>query len=368
MTPSKLSMRQQPPSSPQTVVLELRKLGRLEFVAPLSMQARVQQQYLDTINFFGKEIRDFLEKGFRRTDLLERLNTLLDEVSNVTIHMDLQGSGASSQEGVDPADEADYAESCSEKFKFLGHFLAVARNDELHVGIVARPGPLLDLIETFLKAKTVSYNRPDRRLKLDAKSKLEITIMPSGIEGASFLPRSADLVLAFDESFNANDTQVKLLRRHVVHTKPSPVLRLIVYASVEHIDLCLSKALEPVERLRQLILCLLQTQRYVGELRPNEPTTSDCAEVVLRYLQEGAQESSWTLPATRPIDNIAQMESDGSLSDTMSDVSDEYKPTGPLRYWPNPIPPKARLLHEANRSIEKRPFVSGSGTACQASY
>lgn len=358
ITPSKLSIHKEVSLSPQTASLEVRNLGPLEFVVPLSMQARVQQQYLDTINFFGKEVRKFLEKKSRRADLLERINTLLDEVSNVTIHMDLQGSGASSQEGVNPADEAAYAESCSEKFKFLGHFLTIAREDELHIGIVARPGPLLDLIETFLKAKEVSYNRPDKRSKFDAQSRLEATIIPSGAEGASFLPRSADLIFAFDESFNANDTQVKLLRRHVANTEVSPVLRLIVFASAEHIDLCLSRTLEPVDRLRRLVLCMLQTQRYVGELHSDEPTSSDCAEDVLNYLQRGAREEFWTLPATRSIDNIAYMASDSSLSDAMSDVSDEYRPMEPLRYWPNPIPPKIRLSREANKSVEKRPFVS----------
>ena len=305
------------------------------------------------------------EKAYKR-ETVEKINTLLDDVSKVTTHMDLQGSGPSSQDDVDVKYEAEYAESCSEKFVFLGYLLKQAiSDDDLYIVIVARPGPLQDILETYLKAKQVSYTRP--MTNGEDKSNIEwgnlhVTLLASGDEEAAEGTDPVDLVIAFDETFDENEFSFTN-RRNVSDTgkqRLPPIVRPVVYASLEHLDLCLPRTLNPIERLRKLVFPLLQTQKRVGSLDTDEPEISYCAGEVYNYISRSLvvdRGDPWPLPPIRPIEGISFMESDSSLSDAKSDISDDYKPSGPVRYWPNPVPPKVQADVERNG---KRAFVSGS--------
>ena len=326
------------------------------------MQPRILDQYIETIKYYGKAIKKNMTEDSISRDVAEQLNTLLNRLGNVSAHIGLEGGGSSSQEQVNAEDEALYSESSSEKFKFLGHLLALTKDSDLHIALVAKPGHFLDIIEMYLKGKKIPYSRPDTLSRSDpsiAKGRVEVSVIPSGEEGAETLPRSADLVVALDETFNARDSQVRDLRKHMtIADRLAPVIRLVIYASVEHFDLCLPRSLEPIDRLRKLIFCMWETQRYVGHLEPSEPVASVCAEGVAAFLKAGAQETFWTLPSIRPIENIPIMDSDSTLSDAMSDISDEFKPEGPPRYWPNPVPPKVGLPGNPILPGGKRPLVS----------
>lgn len=363
-TPSKLSMHKEAsPVQSQTTTLKARNLGPREFVITLPMQPRILSQYVDTIDYYPHAISRNMTEETIGEDIVEKLITLLHRLGNVATHIGLEGGGPSSQEEVNPEEEALYAELSSEKFKFLGHLLALTKESRIHIAVVAKPGHLLDIIEMFLKGKKVSYVRPDTK-KNELKpqdpesSGLQIvTIVPSGAK--SPFP-AVQLIIAFDETFNARDPHVVETRVHKASgDELIPVIRLVVYSSVEHLDLCLARSLEPVDRIRKLIFCVWHTQRSVGQLENDEPDPAACAQEVIHFLKFGSNTSAWTLPNIRPIEHLPIMDSDSSLSDARSDISDVYKPEGTPKYYPNPVLPL--ITDPKNPDVlprGRRPFVS----------
>ena len=362
-TPSKLSIHKEAsPPQGQTTTLKVRNLGPREFIVPLPMQPRILSQYVDTIEYFPQAISSNMTEETISDDVVEKLSTLLYRLGNVATHIGLEGGGPGSQEEVNPEEEALYAELSSEKFKFLGHLLALTKESQLHIAVVAKPGHLLDIIEMFLKGKKVSYCRPDTRTKVlrhgpGSPGTQTVSIIPSG-EAISFPP--AHLIIAFDETFNARNAHVAKCRENRTSTDQlTPVIRLVVYSSVEHLDLCLARSLEPIDRIRKLIFCVWHTQRFVGQLEPNEPDPATCARKVFDSLNSGFDTFAWTLANIRPIENLPVMDSDSSLSDAISDISDVCKPEGAPTYYPNPILPFVTNPNDPDALPRgKRPFVS----------
>ena len=360
-TPSKLSMHKEAsPVQSQTTTLKVRNLGPGEFVVTLPMQPRILSQYVDTIEYYPQAIGKNMTAETIGEDVVERLNTLLHRLGNVSTHIGLEGGGPTSQEVVKPEEEALYAELSSEKFRFLGHLLALTRESQIHIAVVAKPGDLLDIIEVFLKGKSVPYLRQDQKRTGGGSYGLQMVSIVASGEPISLPP--VQLIIAFDESFNANDAHItKMRRRDASGDDLTPVVRLVVYSSVEHLDLCLARSLEPVDRIRKLIFCVWHTQRAVGQLEPHEPSTIECAQEVFEFFKGGFKTSAWTLPNIRPIENLPNMESDSSLSDAISDISNICKPEGAPTYYPNPVKPL--VMNPNNPGAlprERRPFVSAA--------
>ncbi len=363
-TPSKLSMhREASPLQSQTTTLKARNLGPREFVVTLPMQPRILSQYVDTIEYYPQAISRNMTEETIGEDIVESLNTLLYRLSNVATHIGLEGGGPGSQEEVSPEEEALYAELSSEKFRFLGHLLALTKESQIHIAVVAKPGHLLDIIEMFLEGKNVSYSRPDtttngfKPQETSSFGSQRVSIIPSGTE-ISFPP--VQLIIAFDETFNAKDSHIKRSREHKAGgDQLTPVIRLVVYSSVEHLDLCLARSLEPIDRIRKLIFCVWHTQRSVGQLEPDELGPLACAQEVFDFYSSGSKTSAWTLANIRPIENLPIMDSDSSLSDAISDISDICKPEGAPKYYPNPVPPFITDPKNPDALPRgRRPFVS----------
>lgn len=365
-TPSRLSLHKEA-SSMQTVTLEPKNLGINEYIVPLCMQKRILKQYVDTIEYYPASIKEIMKERTISEKTVEKLNQLLCRLANVSTHIGLEGGGPSSQDSVRSDQEAVYAEMSSEKFKFLGQLFNTLRGDDLHLAVVAEPGPLHDTLELFLKGKRVHYNRPSTYSKSTLGpqyGKLHVSVIASKEEGQTIhLTRPADLVIALDETFKAENGSMVNLRRKFPSGPsigpPSPVIRLIVYSSVEHLDLCLPRTLESIDRLRRLIFCVWHTQSIVGELQ-DEPTTRECVEGVSLFLRRGGLPDFWSLPPIRPIENIPLMDSDSSLSDAMSDVSVKVGKPYELtqKFWPNKAPATIGITSAHVLSGGKRPFVS----------
>ncbi len=339
VTPSRLATHAEASPS-QIMTLEPKNLGLREFVIPLCMQKRIMQQYVDTMSFYTSSITENMTKVRLSEKSISQLNVLLGRLANVSTHIGLEGGGPGSQDSVKPEQEAIYAELSSEKFKFLGSLFEVAKDDNLHIALIAKSGPLHDIVELFLKGRKVNYNRPATFSRSDprtAHGRLQVSVLASG-QGTGNpieVARKADLVIALDETFNAKDSQVVDLRKDNIGGL-APVVRLIVYASVEHFDLCLPRTLEPIDRLRKLISCVWHTQSIVGELRDQEPNSQTCANIVATFLRGNTQASTWKLPNIQPLRNLPVMDSDSSLSNAMSDESNEVgRPSEITRkYWP----------------------------------
>ena len=366
-TPSKLSMHKEA-SPAQTITLQPMWLTQMEFIIPLVMQPRILSQYMDTLEYYKRAVKkNMTNETLSRSDL-DKLNELLGRLANVATHIGLEGGGPGSQEEVLPEQEAAYAESSSEKFSFLGHLLTLMKDNALmkdnssHIAIVCKSS-LLDIVELFLRGKKVRYNRSDTRTRSDidpVHSRLEVSLIASREPGYLVLPRYAELVVALDETFSASDPQVMALRKHTVNIgQLAPVVRLVVYSSVEHLDLCLHPQLDPIDRIRKLIFYVFHTQDIIGRLQSHEPSARSFAEKVAAILHSGEIRAFWNLPRIGPIENLPAMDSDSTLSDPVSERAIELmRPEGPPRYWPNPVPP--RMSEPSTQTIQggKRPFVS----------
>ena len=297
--------------SQETTSLQPIHLGPMEFVVPLSMKPRVRDHYISIINYYHKAIEDSQEEN-GSDKVLKRIESMLDRLDRVTTHMDLESGDDTSQEDIPAEDLVMWAKDCSEKFKFLHHLLDSLRNSDMHLAIVARSGQLLNIVETFLKGVHVAYNRPDVLSKSDPKNtkgRVEVTLLPSGIEGSTTLPSGANLVVALDGSFNAQDPQVAKLRAHVTNVgQLAPVIHLLVHNSAEHIGRCIPTTMDPVDRVKRIVSCLTQIVDEVGQLLPDEASPSAAAEEVAAFIGAGARENDWTLPSIRPIEGIVAIE------------------------------------------------------------
>ena len=358
MTPSKLSLHSKMLPSQDDSVLDIHNLSGREHVVPLSMHARIREQYVHTIHHHARKIRKLFEERPCRRVTVDSINLMLDDICKVTTHTDLQGSGDLTQANVDPASEAAFAESCSEKFGFLAHFIERSKYQKINLYIAAKEGVILNILETYMKAKGVDWVRfHENSPNIFARPRegLAVFLIPSDRHHntSSLIWPEPDAILGFDETFSMD--RIANFHRN---TYPPPIIRLVVFASLEHIDLCIPRDLHIVDRLRRLTYCLLQTQKRVGVLE-DQPSSKHAAEFIAPFVQAHSMkrpDRGWPLPLIQPIDEISIMvDSEPRLSDARSDM---MEPEGPLRRWPEPEHSRAQQAtpHLVQRS-GKRAFV-----------
>ena len=331
--PSKLAMHREISQVQGTKAFDMPRLGRMEFVVPLPAPASVRDQYVAMINHVGKDIQRFNEYENPDVELIVKMENFIREITNVTTHTDLVDDTVGNEDML-AADLAVWAKIRSSKFEFLDRIIEYMRDCDEHIAIVARGGRLLDILETFLKGKHISFDRPDILSRSDVKEtkgRLHISIITSGEEEFSTVPKAADLVIAFDGSFNADEAQIHALRNHMVNVgQLSPVVHLLIYSSAEHIQKCLPEAITGVERLKLLVSCITFAREQVGELRPEESTVDACAEEVSIFVKSKLNSDHWTVPNIKPIeiDGITWDSSQDVISRTQSEPrSFDYEPS-----------------------------------------
>ena len=287
--------------------------GKMEFAVPLAMSARVRDMYMAVLNVNGSVIHS-IERDDVSDRSLGQVNEMLARLNRVTTHIDLDDSTTTSQK--EPTSDeamAEWAEYNSEKFKFLKCLFERIRSKQVHVAIIARAGELLDIVETFLKGIHVAYYRPDTYARSESgtdTSSVEVTLLASGEAGSPAVPKAADLIIALDESFRAEDTQVVKLRNHVMFVgQLAPVVHLLVNKSAEHIEKCFPRTLHPLDRARRIVSCLTQINDEVGHLQNFELSSSAAAEEVAAIVDEGGSELYWeSFPKIQPIEHIVSLE------------------------------------------------------------
>lgn len=359
-TPSKLAMHTEALPS-QTMTLEPISLGPAEYVIPLSMQPRIVSQYTDTMNYYRGAVTKNMTEETISKEVVEKLNTLLCRLGNVSTHIGLEGGGPSSQEMVEAKQEALYAEMSSEKFNLLAHLFAFIQDQQLHITLVAKDGHLINIIETFLKGKGIPYKRPGHLMEEPnlKDGKLVVSLIISGDVCLTTTPRKADLVIALDETFDAADEQILAVRKpSAIRDDLTPVLRLVVYSSVEHLVLCLPPTLEPIDRIRNLIFCVYATRNLIGQIKSDDLPTQIYARNIAALIPHPNVFSQ--LPRIRPIEDIPTMDSDSTLSNSMSDTEMEQLNVQASRYFPyhNISRKRGDMGPSSPPPGGKRPFVS----------
>ena len=304
--PSKLSSHSAVPLGANVTQLNAPRLGDMEFIVPLNLPARVKDEYDRAVRQCNRAIERVIVPA-RTPDkaAIDEYEKVFVRLDNVATHIDLDNE-TTYQEDVAPADEMNWALSCSSKFTFLKYLLNYLRGDNFSIIIIAREGRLLDILERFLIAMEIRYVRPNNATSTTPTQRyttpLEVTLLYS-TNHPEQLQRPAHMIISFDSSINVLGPHIESLR-----TNPSskflltPVVHLMVFASAEHIRRCIAEVIPKHARLKVEANCISHTRDQVGVLVPEEALPYACAEEVACFLQGGAQSAHyWTLPEIRPI-------------------------------------------------------------------
>lgn len=276
------------------------------------MNTRIRDQYKLTLKWYKNSIDTLLSEEMPEEELLKEIKFMLLRLERVATHIDLEGGDSSDPQDnpakANPTEEAIWAESNSSKFQFLNSFLEYTYKQPWRVAIVARSGLLLDILETYMDGKNIKYIRPDKSAHANTKQsrfancRLEVGLYPSGQAGAALPARPVNLVIAFDGSFDPKDSIVERLRMIDNSSVLTPAIHLLVYKSSEHINQCLTKVGDELDRLKKTVTCSIQTRDDVGTLSPEVTNIRGSAEETFEFLQEGGADACWALPRIPPID------------------------------------------------------------------
>lgn len=207
------------------------------------------------------------------------------------------------------AEEATWAELSSPKFKFLGYFFEAARDQKERIVIMAREGQTLNILETYLKGRSVNYCRFGRRTMTHSDfnvhpSPLEVWLLPTGSDLGRRIVGKCVMIIAFDSSFSVQDQIVDDLRSAVEGSEQfTPVIYPLVTNSAEHLGRCLPDSLRGLERLKILVRCAFDLRRDLGQLDEEDGFSPwAAAGAIANMLDIGDIEGNWRIPPIEELD------------------------------------------------------------------
>lgn len=308
--PSKLSSPPHTAEVDNITQLDPPKLGHASYIVSLPLNGRVREQYYSMIHHYQRPSSNIISMLYPDEATVKGVEKMLIHLDNITNHVDLEDESVSSNDQT-PKDESNWTMACNAKFRFLKHLLHQLREEILHIAIVAQPGRLLEILERFIIFNRLANvtrigsqtKTPNVRMPAVTENPLRVTLVGSAnVYEAEKLPH-ADLVIAFDSTFNPLSSSAAALRRHPMQPdRLSPVIYPMVYSAVEHIERCIPSMRSHIDQLRVKTQCILQTQGDIGELLPEEASPEAAAEEVAAFLIKGGTEQAWTLCDIRPIE------------------------------------------------------------------
>jgi hypothetical protein len=303
-----------------------------EHIVFLPLPSMVRDIYYTELKRNRTQILAFLDKGgmdptIIEPELLNQINGVIEKLKMITDHQDLpyELSPTSTQQSLSLSDDlaVKWAATCSPKCLFLQQLLRKLRIQSRDIVIVARPGRMLDILELILKEENHTYNRLDRPAQLNMKNfeGLTITLIPSGLNEGQDVINRADAIIAFDDTSRLTARFSNVAERSRCGL-PSPVISLVVSFSPDHIELCLPRDMDRVERTLSLVNFVVQTREALGQLSPEFSSPEEAATAVAGYLR--GDESAWPLqsnliiPGLGPPISHSTEESSNSNSQTQN--------------------------------------------------
>jgi hypothetical protein len=279
------------------ISIGLPPMKSFDHVILLPLAAMVRNVYKATITNCKRDIMAFLNNDEMDPGILEQMDSMVEELKMLTDHQDLTTEMSLSQSNVPDEHQAKWAETCSTKCLFVRYMLSNLRKEEKHIAILARPGRMLDILESILKVNGFIYERPDRPSQSNNRAigPLRVTLLPTGVTGGQYVVNRADAVIAFDETFRLAERYSNILRTHLYEPgRLAPLISLVVAYSAEHLELCLPVFDDPVERKVCLVDFIVQKRESLGELDEGLLEPQQAAAAVAQYLH--FDDPSWPLP------------------------------------------------------------------------
>jgi hypothetical protein len=199
------------------------------------------------------------------------MRRLINQLNDTTTHLDLGLDGPATQYSDNSINEAIWTYYASSKFAFLYHLIESLRYQDCGIVIVAKEGLTLDLLEKYMKANHVNYRRPPG---FDAASTyrvegsvglVRIDLIASGSDVERKMARQPALIIAFDASFNIQDTPVRQIREQFGSDGTIiPIVYPMIINSAEHVDLCIPKSMPSPQRFQMVVQTTFRARDGLG--------------------------------------------------------------------------------------------------------
>jgi hypothetical protein len=276
---------------------------------PISMVGSQRDHYPSTVYFYRDSIHRFLEETHPDSELANDMTDFVDRMRRITMHLDLDNSDTLTQYDVAPEHQADWDVKCSAKFRFLKDLFYALRDKDLNIAIVARPGRVVDMLETFLQGKQIPYRRLGATTPKIFEGQGNTKAILLDTSTAVPESESADLVIAMENIVRHDTPQIRALRRK--GGRWVPFVSLIVPRTVEHIERCLSPELSDRALSRALVSGIFQFRNDAGRLEEGQQPPKDTAIALAQYLTSADENAAWPIaPLTLLQDLGSQTESD----------------------------------------------------------
>lgn len=314
------------PQAPDTLYMPAMK--PMDHVVMLPMASFVRDVYQAAIYKSKTAIQAFLGAQEAEAAVIQEIDSMVEDLKMICDHQDLIGEMSSTQAALSDTVQSKWAENCSTKCLFVKELLDGLRATESHIAILARPGRMLDILEAILKTNNYIYKRPDRHgsSSMSAVGPMRVTLFPTGTNGGEYVIDRADAVIAFDSTFRVAERYSKLLRADLIDIHHvSPLISLVVTHSAEHVEFCLPKGLNNLDRKSLLVNCITQTRREVGILDSDMPGPDIAAIIIAKYLESADPHREWPLPFNADVTGL-EIPSDLSLQQQSGSTTQSLDP------------------------------------------
>ena len=302
-----------------------------EYILPLPMQGTTAQQYRDIIPYYNTNIKRFTSRKRQKAKLeLKPVKRLLEHLSNITYHVDLENDRAFTQEYVSKSIQAKWDETCSSKFRVLGAIFDDLKDKNIHIAITLRSGKPVTILENWLKSKKILFlNTGQGGMTADVNKpvteRLFVSIITDEADSIGDNVSGINAIFSLDCSFAANTRRIKELQaKSNIPGRPAPIISFIIYASQEHILRCIPASLSEIERLQILASYVSSWRLNAGKLPSEAREIIDCTSLVSDWLltitEQGRAQNpeldaiDWPLPLIDKTDIIVTAETLHSVS------------------------------------------------------
>lgn len=263
--------------------LPLLPLGRNQHVVLTPVVPTVRDIYNLQMKKNSSMVNDFLANiDQASSQTLSKIDKFIKTLKLIGDHQDLLVGATDSHQNLSNDTISKWAINCSPKCLFLERLFNSVRFHNINIAILARPGMTLDVLSSMLEAQKISYVRPDSGKEAYFDGELRVTLLPTGFADGQYVVSPVDAVIAFDSSFFTGEVYTTILRSHPVDPNlVAPLIALVTDQSVEHLELCLSKNMDPIERKAYLCSFAMQ-QGAVGMY--TEPRPEEAAPLVADFL------------------------------------------------------------------------------------
>ncbi|KAG0646630.1 Histone deacetylase complex 1 subunit 3, partial [Hyphodiscus hymeniophilus] len=277
--------------------VSLLPLGGNAFAIPLPMVSLARDIYEQEIINHQPQRRAFLNDEKIDRDLVADINKMIEHLKMICDHQDLIDASAS--QATDHRQQAKWAENISTKCIFLAEFFNSLKPSHSHIVLLVRPGRMMDILETVFRTNNYHYTVPTRSFSHRGQGLMGISLFPTDLGPRTFNIGPASLVIAFDSTFQRTPWVETLRTDPTDAHRIVPLAYLVITHSIEHLELCLTKNMDQLERTGVLVSWLSQTREVVGKLDVDGSSPDTAAKSLAGFIASGGT-GEWPLP-TMPI-------------------------------------------------------------------